>query len=104
MDTSIDTGTLAIYQAASEANTKIAILRRVVMDSRDAVPVRTICQIFDWKIPRQESKKPLNKAKIIELRKGGKSARQIAEMVGTDEYTVLEVLKAGGLSGNTTTI
>ncbi len=104
MDTGIDSGTLAVYQAASEANTKIAILRRVVMDSRDAVPVRTICQIFDWKIPRQEAKKPLNKAKIIELRKSGKSAKQIAEITGIDEYTVIKVLKAGGLTGNMTTI
>ena len=104
MDTGIDSGTLAVYQAAAEANARIAILRRVVMDSKESVPVKMICQIFDWKLPRQEGRKPLNKSKIVELRKSGKGVKQIAEMVGVDEYVILEVLKNAGLSGNMTTI
>lgn len=104
MDTGIDSGTLAIFQASAEANTRINILRRITLDSKDTVPVKTICQIFDWKVPEAAKRRKMDKAKVVELYKTGKSPKQIATMFGTDEMSIREVLKAMNLIDQGTTI
>lgn len=104
MDTGIDSGTLAIFQASAEANTRINILRRITLDSKDAVPVKTICQIFDWRVPEAAKRKKIDRAKIVDLYKSGKKPSQIATMYGTDEMSIREVLKAMNLIDQGTTI
>lgn len=107
MDTGIDSGTLAVYQAAAEANARIAILRRVTMDSKEAVPVKMICQIFDWKIPEIKRKaKPAKPtaSQICELFKNGKKPGQIANAYGLAEMEVRDVLRQMNLIDQGTTI
>ena len=104
MDTGIDSGTLAIFQASAEANTRINILRRITLDSKDAVPVKTICQIFDWKVPEAAKRRKMDRSKVVDLFKSGKSPKQIATMFGTDEMSIREVLKAMNLIDQGTTI
>lgn len=104
MDTGIDSGTLAVYQAAAEANARIAILRRVTMDSKEAVPVKMICQIFDWKIPEIKRKAKPNASKICDLYKSGKKPSQIANAYGMAEMEVRDVLRQMNLIDQGTTI
>lgn len=104
MDTGIDSGTLAVYQAAAEANARIAILRRVTMDSKDAVPVKMICQIFDWKIPEIKRKAKPTSSQICELFKNGKKPGQIANAYGMAEMEVRDVLRQMNLIDQGTTI
>lgn len=104
MDTGIDSGTLAVYQAAAEANARIAILRRVTMDSKDAVPVKMICQIFDWKIPEIKRKAKPTASKICDLFKNGKKPGQIANAYGMAEMEVRDVLRQMNLIDQGTTI
>lgn len=104
MDTGIDSSMLSVYQAATEANAKIAILRRVTMDSKDTVPVKMICQIFDWRVPEVKRRAKPSASKVCELFKNGRKPKQIAEAYGMNEMEVREILRSMGLIDQGTTI
>lgn len=104
MDTGVDSGTLAIYQAAAEANARIDVLRRITQDSRENVPVKTICQIFGWKYTEAPKKKKPDRTRIVEMYKNGKTPKQIASSYGVEEMAIREVLKTMNLIDQGTTI
>ena len=104
MDTGIDGATLAAYQAVAEANARIAILRRVMMDSKDAVPVKIICQIFDWKVPEVKQKPKPSAQKICEMFRNGKKPSQIACTFGMPETEVRDILRRMNLIDQATSV